>query len=260
MIAPPLSLRRGWRALLTAPIVGLTVLTLCAFAPSRPLQRSKTAPLKTSYPLGFGTPTVLVDPGHGGRQPGAVRPHSPAEKDINLRVALALERHLEREGRFHVKLTRESDTTLSIGSRRRHSRKLRPAAFLSIHANATAHATSDKRGVMVISSKRQGPRLNRRSEALGRWMARSLENQGFPLRDGVRNPRRPRTLDYLSKAPGVWITQRRTLGVLRMNPRPAVLIETHYLDNPDDVRAFQNDQAIGRFCRGVELGLLNFLR
>lgn len=253
-------LGRGRRAALFAPVVALVLMGLCSFTPSRPIQRAKTAPLTTSYPSGFGRPTVLIDAGHGGRQPGAVRPHSVPEKDINLRVAKALKRRLEAEGRFHVELTREADSTLSIGARRRASRRLRPAAFLSIHANATSQPTSHNKGVMVIASRRQAARTSRRSEALARWVARSLKSQGFPLRDGARKPRHPRSMDYLARAPGVWVTERRRLGVLRGNPRPAVLIETHYLDNPSDVRAFQNDDAIARFCRGVELALLNALR
>ncbi len=251
---------RGWRPVLFAPLFALLLTGMCSVLPSQPLKRSRTAPLRSTYPVGFGRPTILVDPGHGGRQPGAVRPHSPAEKDINLRVARALETHLERDGMFHVELTRNDDSTLSIGARRRASRSLKPAAFVSIHANATAQATSTRRGVMVIASRRQGPRTAKRSEALARWTARALKDQGFPLRDGVRRPRRPAAFDYIAQAPGVWITQRRTLGVLRFNPRPAVLVETHYLDNPADVRAFQNDDAIARFCRGMELALLNYLR
>ena len=252
--------RLGRRAALFFPVIALLLAGMCSFAPSRPVHRARTAPLKTTYPVGLGRPTVLIDPGHGGAQPGAVRPHSVPEKDINLRVAKALKRHLEKEGRFHVELTRTEDSTLSIGDRRRASRRQKPAAFLSIHANATAAPTSDKRGVMVIASRRQGRRTSRRSEALARWVARALKSQGFPLRDGARNPRRPHSLDYIARAPGVWMTERRRLGVLRRNPRPAVLIETHYLDNPSDVRAFQNDDAIARFCRGVELALINCLR
>ncbi len=251
---------RGWRRAVFAPLIALMLMGVCSIAPSRPLHQAKTASLKTTYPVGFGRPTILLDPGHGGRQPGAVRDHSVPEKDINLRVARALETHLESEGRFHVELTRRGDSTLSIGARRRASRRLKPAVFVSIHANATSETTSNKKGVMVIASRRQGPRTSRRSEALARWVARSLKRQGFPLRDGARKPKRPHSFDYLAKAPGVWVTERRRLGVLRRNPRPAVLIETHYLDNPADVRAFQNDDAIGRFCRGVELALLNYLR
>lgn len=252
-----------WRRVVLIPPLLLVLALLIGGAQARterPLHRARTAALRTGYPASFGRPLILIDAGHGGRQPGASRPHSPPEKDVNLRVARALEAHLEATGRYRVELTRRGDSTLGIRARAKRSRRLRPAAFLSIHANATGAATSDRRGSMLIASRRQRPKLRRSSEALARWLARGIDHEGFPLRDGPRKPRKPRSFDYLAKAPGVWITQRRRLGVLRGNTRPAVLVETHYLDNPADVAAFQNDAAIARFCRGLELGLLNFLR
>ncbi len=252
-----------WRRVVLLPplLIALALLIGSAQAlSSRPLARAKNAELRSGYPASFGRPLILIDAGHGGRQPGAARPHSPPEKDVNLRVAKALEAHLEATGRYRVELTRRSDVTLGIRARAKRSRRLRPAAFLSIHANATQAETSDRRGSMLIASRRQRPRVRRSSEALARWLARGLDGQGFPLRDGPRKPEKPRSFDYLAKAPGVWVTQRRRLGVLRGNTRPAVLVETHYLDNPADVAAFQNDDAIGRFCQGIEVGLLNFLR
>ncbi len=87
----------------------------------------------------FGAPlsgaTVVLDPGHGGDEPGAVGPAGTREKDVNLAIALEAERQLEAQGATVV-LTRTGDYRITLASRGAIAQALKPAVFISIHHNA----------------------------------------------------------------------------------------------------------------------------
>lgn len=97
------------------------------------------------------SPLVVIDPGHGGVDPGARGPGGTREKDVTLRVARALADELTRDG-YEVRLTRTADTLIALRDRTRFANEWRrssgngerPAVFISIHANA--HRDRDTRG------------------------------------------------------------------------------------------------------------------
>lgn len=86
-----------------------------------------------------GTPisgaTVVLDPGHGGDERGAVGPSGLEEKAVNLAVAEAAKRHLEAQGATVV-LTRTGDHRITLASRGAIAQALQPVVFVSIHHNA----------------------------------------------------------------------------------------------------------------------------
>lgn len=88
---------------------------------------------------------VVLDPGHGGSQAGAVGPNGLREADLNLAVALRVAELLRAEG-VTVVLTREDDRRVSIASRAAIANALEPLAFLSIHHNAVADGPHDGPG------------------------------------------------------------------------------------------------------------------
>lgn len=79
--------------------------------------------------------TVVLDPGHGGDEPGAVGPAGTREKDVNLAIALEAKRQLEAQGATVV-LTRTADYRITLASRAAIAQALQPTVFLSIHHNA----------------------------------------------------------------------------------------------------------------------------
>jgi len=81
--------------------------------------------------------TVMLDPGHGGSDPGAQRSMLP-EKDLNLRIALLLKQELERRG-FKVIMTRNDDRYLSLDQRLQLTAESGADIFVSIHHNAAAN-------------------------------------------------------------------------------------------------------------------------
>jgi N-acetylmuramoyl-L-alanine amidase len=81
------------------------------------------------------TPLVILDPGHGGRDPGATGVAGTLEKDVTLASALALKSALEAVGRYRVKLTRAEDRFVTREDRVDIARELGASLFLSMHAD-----------------------------------------------------------------------------------------------------------------------------
>ena len=79
-------------------------------------------------------PVVVLDPGHGGEQPGAVA-HGIQEKEVNLQLALKVAPSLKEAG-MKVILTREEDVEVSLARRVEITREARADLVLSLHANA----------------------------------------------------------------------------------------------------------------------------
>lgn len=96
-----------------------------------------------------GTPilgaNVVLDPGHGGNEPGAVGPTGLVEKEVNFAVAQDVKQLLEAEG-AKVVLTRTGDYNTTIKTRAEIAVALHPQVFLSIHHNAEPDGASDAPG------------------------------------------------------------------------------------------------------------------
>lgn len=95
-------------------------------------------------------PTIVIDPGHGGVDPGAVGAGGIAEKDVVFAFASRLKERLEQTGRYRVKLTRDTDTFVSLGARVRLAREARADLFVSIHAD-TLSDSPEVRGATIYT-------------------------------------------------------------------------------------------------------------
>src|SRR5829696_4780774 len=100
---------------------------------------------------GDNPPLVVIDPGHGGRDPGGASPFGNArEKDITLVLARAIRDDLARSGRVRVALTRDDDIYLALEARYEIARRLGADLFISIHADA-APLNDQARGATVYT-------------------------------------------------------------------------------------------------------------
>jgi len=218
--------------------------------------------IPAAYPAKFKPRHILIDVGHGGKDTGAKSRWSAPEKDVNLRVAKALGRHLRATGKYRVSFTRQTDAAVSISARRRMSNARRPDAFLSIHSDWAYEFY--KHGTWMIWSSRQQKGVGEKSARLAAYLGAGLKTERLPLYNWGPERRHLHamggTSNYLCAWPeySSYVTDARRLGVLDKNQRPAVLIETHFLSNPLSVAFFQTDETIGRFCEGVEAGLRGF--
>jgi len=79
---------------------------------------------------------VVLDPGHGGKDPGAIGVSGTYEKHVALAAALELKRQLEATGRYRVELTRKRDLFIPLESRVAYAQAQRASVFVSLHADA----------------------------------------------------------------------------------------------------------------------------
>ncbi|MBL0185908.1 MAG: N-acetylmuramoyl-L-alanine amidase [Candidatus Obscuribacter sp.] len=157
-------------------------------------------PDQTPEPLPLAGTTVLVDPGHGGTDPGAIS-GGVSEKDIVLDVSLKLAEKLEELG-ADVEMTRADDTFITLPGRLDESNKLCPDLFISVHGNSVK-----KPDISGIETYYYDDRDKALSQSVLDHVAAELGEQ-------------PR-----------W-SHARNLFVLDGNAAPATLVEIGYLTNP----------------------------
>ena len=117
--------------------------------PTSPKLAAVTGPRPASPPPNLPAPLrpaphrfkVLIDPGHGGKDPGAIGVGGVAEKDVTLAVALRLRQRLEAVPDIDVVLTRNADVFLALEERTARANAERADLFLSIHTNASPNPT-----------------------------------------------------------------------------------------------------------------------
>lgn len=108
--------------------------------------------VRLSSVFGLDVQTIVIDPGHGGRDPGAIGKLGTMEKDIVLDIAKGLKNKLEKCGRFHIILTREEDRTMSLAERVECANAANADLFISLHINALPQENTN-----VIETYYYGP-------------------------------------------------------------------------------------------------------
>ncbi len=151
-------------------------------ASAQPLSRARlwrrVPPEKPRPPY---LPIVVLDPGHGGIDPGAIGPDGVYEKNIVYATARDLARDLIATHRFRVALTRGPDEFVSLRERVAKARALHADLFLAIHADALPDPRMHGLSVFTLSAQAS----DRQAAALA-----ASENKDLP--DGLRWPREPR--------------------------------------------------------------------
>ncbi|PZN07655.1 MULTISPECIES: N-acetylmuramoyl-L-alanine amidase [Thermaerobacter] len=181
-------------------------------------------------------PKVFLDPGHGGRDPGALG-HGLVEKDLNLAIALAVRRHLVRHG-LTVRMSRTTDRTVPLRARTDQANAWGAHAFVSIHCNA--HTEPSARGFEVWHSVLPTSPGRILARYLVQWLDRltPLANRGARSRAG-RGGR-----DYYH--------------VIRETRMPAVIVECGFLTNPDDARYLGSAAGQAQVAEAIARGILQF--
>ncbi len=141
-----------------------------------PLTLVPVAPAVTQKAKGDNRKLIVLDPGHGGHDPGAISASGRYEKALTLGVAQALAKKLRATGRYRVVLTRERDVAVKLLDRVEFARKREADLFLSIHADSLA-ADRATRGASVYT--RAEDATDREAEALA-----LRENRADQLADG----------------------------------------------------------------------------
>lgn len=104
-----------------------------------------------SRPLAYEERVVVIDAGHGGKDPGAIGHGGVREKDVNLAIALKVAEYLRADGRFKVILTRDGDHFVELAERAKVALRNRADLFVSIHSDAAPDKNPEARGTQVFA-------------------------------------------------------------------------------------------------------------
>lgn len=197
---------------------------------------------------------VCIDPGHGGRDPGASTA-GVNEKDVVLRYSLELASILEERG-HETLLTRDADVDLApdeedwgrgkgidLRARSKLANEWAADCFVSIHANASSSDRADGAWVIHDDQSTRGPDL-----------ARSVFRELATV-PGVPDDDR----DEEVFADGTAWVGHRQLSVLGRTRMPAILVELGFLTNADDLAQLQDPEQQTLICRAIARGVERWL-
>ena len=194
-----------------------------------------------------GRPIVVIDPGHGGRDPGAVAVSGTvSEKQLTLILARELRSRLAERGRVRVALTRDSDKYLTLEDRAAIARRLGASVFLSLHMDSALNPLA--RGASVyslsdVASDEEAARFARKENASGGFIAKAGDDVQAMLSDLAVRSQMSASAELASRLvrkSSARVALRpephrfATFHVLRRAEAPAVLFEAGYISNADD--------------------------
>jgi len=213
----------------------------------------------TASPPKDTRPLVVIDPGHGGFDPGAMGGNGEVEKTITLEFATTLAAELERRGHVRVALTRSTDTFVSLPDRVRFARDQNAALFVSIHAD-TLTGPANVQGATVYTladhasdaeAARVAEKENRVDQQAGLDSGENDEEVVSILDDLMRRETKILSVAFAQKLvqalePHVRLNKNPLRSaaflVLRAPDVPSALVELGYLSSDADRASFSSPQ------------------
>lgn len=180
--------------------------------------------------------TIVIDPGHGGTDSGAVA-GKIYEKNINLSVSLLLRDALEQNG-YNVIMTREDERTFGLYDRPIFANNINADLFISIHANASLKPQVNGLEVLYCPSYERDIKI---------------EDQ-YPFAQSIHD-----NILALTNRPGRGIVKRPDLVVLNKTYMPAVLIEIGYMSNPEELQIILSQGYQKLVVEGIVNGVKEYL-
>jgi N-acetylmuramoyl-L-alanine amidase len=174
---------------------------------------------------------VLIDPGHGGKDPGTASAAGLREKTVVLDVGLKLWRDLGESG-VRATMTRSNDTFVELDERAAMSNRQKVDLFVAVHADSAERTSAY--GFTVYISRNAGPR----SHAAAAAIERAMRSAGFSSQ-GIR---------------------QAGYRVLVKNDMPAVLIELGYLSNPAEASKLGDPGERSIYARAIADGIVHYLK
>ncbi len=199
-------------------------------AGSQPTPPPKSRPNLATKPAQSGKVVVMIDPGHGGKDPGAIGIGGLREKDVILPISKKVAEILRKNG-VNAVLTRSTDYFVSLKGRVVMAERADADLFVSIHANSLGLSRPDISGLEVY-----------------------YYNSGKRLADTVRKgiTRKVRVKDR-----GI---RRARFYVLRKTSMPAILVETGYVTGREDAAKLKQTWYRNKMAEGIADGILRYLK
>lgn len=179
----------------------------------------------------FNQVDVVLDAGHGGKDPGANRDDA-IEKEITLEVAKMTKTLLE-ESDYKVGMTRDGDDYIELGNRSKIANERNAKVFVSIHCNSSDD--DEGKGIETYYTEQKGLE----DEILAEMIQESL------IKQTDANDRGIKVANYT---------------VIVRSSMPAVLVEVGFLTDTEENELLQNEEYQGKLAKGISEGIKNYLQ
>ena len=220
-----------------------------------------------------GRPIILIDPGHGGQDPGATAVSGDlTEKQLTLEFARALRDKLASDGRVRVALTRDDDRYLTLEQRAALARQIGASLFVSIHMDSAPNALARGATIYSLSEIASDAEAARLAQNANRGSVLATVDDGSVraiLSDLALRSQMTASADFAERvvrsASGGRVTLRpqphrfADFHVLRNSGVPAVLFEAGYISNIDDEAVLrspeQRARIVAALARSIEMDI-----
>ncbi|MGK7345800.1 MAG: N-acetylmuramoyl-L-alanine amidase [Candidatus Nitrospinota bacterium M3_3B_026] len=241
---------------------------------------SSSGPAAASFARSYNTgklKTIVIDPGHGGKDPGAIGPTGLKEKDITLAISRRLERTLERRLGCRVVLTRRTDRFLELDERTVIANSLNADLFISIHVNASRNRRARGIETYFLSPARSKDELETaaRENMLARGSSNEVENDLVYIMSDMSNTQKVNDSVTLAKnvqrslVDGARRRYRDTRDkgvkqamfyVLWRAAMPSALVEAGFITNRHEERRLRNRGYINKLADSIADGVVRYSR
>lgn len=220
---------------------------------------------------------IALDPGHGGRDPGAIGKRGTREKDIVLAVARKMQKIINRTTGYQAILTRDNDQYIALRHRVKKARDGQADLFISLHADSFHNAKVKGASVYALS-------LNGASSEAARWIANkenksdlvagiNLDDKDDLIASVLYDLSQTATIQdslelgqavlrQLEKVSPVNNRQVQQAGfaVLKAPDIPSILIETAFLSNPSEEKRLRNGQYQQKLANTIFAGIQSHIK
>ena len=240
-------------------------------------QRSRPSPPAKAGAGVARLATIVIDPGHGGEDPGAIGKRGSREKNITLLIARRLKALIDAEPNMRALLTRDADYFLSLAARVEKARAVKADLLVSIHADAFIRPNVRGSSVFALSERRAT------SEA-ARWLANkeneadliggvSLEGKDKYLAQTLLDLSQTATIDYSLRL-GNAVLQRlgsvntlhkqnveqASFAVLKAPDIPSILVETAFISNPQEEKRLNDQKYQDKLAGAILEGIKEYIK
>jgi N-acetylmuramoyl-L-alanine amidase len=238
--------------------------------------RAGAAPPPAAGPARAALQTIVIDPGHGGHDPGAIGPGGLQEKDLTLDVARRLAALVQEELGVKVVLTRTRDAFVALRERTALANRQKADLFVSIHVNAARGVSATGSETYFLSSEatdnaaraaaafenkvidlEPGPRTGTRD--LVRSILWDLAQSEFQQESSRLAEALQDSFDRALRLPSRGVKQA-PFYVLGGAAMPAVLVEIGFISNPQEEERLQDEGYRDRIARALAAGLAAYKR
>lgn len=237
--------------------------------------RHKKPRSKKSAALPSGSPKVrangrkiiVIDPGHGGVDPGTISKNGRYEKRVTLSAGKAVKEFLERTGKYKVVMTRDRDMFIPLEKRVAIARQAGADLFLSLHADSIANRKIRGATVYTLSenaSDKEAATLAKKENKADIIAGVDLDGESVLLTEILIDLMQRETMNYSAEFANILIPEMGRAVVMRTNSHrfagfrvlkapdvPSVLVEMGYLSNAKDVETLTSPGGVRKIARAI---------